>query len=71
MDENKELKPCPFCGGDASKWRKYGKYGYLSLIRCEICDACSKAFRYYGDEEDINWSDGGFKKAVAAWNRRA
>lgn len=64
-----ELKPCPFCGGNASVWgafsvgpgKKLEKY-----VRCDECGARSDMFFVYiGSNPDAV-----VKKAVKAWNRR-
>lgn len=50
-----ELKPCPFCGGDACLvWCK----GHLHKVECEGCHATSA--QYITPQE-----------AVEAWNERA
>lgn len=55
-----ELKPCPFCGGEA-KW--YFKKP-IGLIGCGECGAIP--FTYSANhEEDVK------QKAIEAWNRRA
>lgn len=54
-----ELKPCPFCGGDAEIYDfKDGRY----LVECSntSCDVYPCTSIHY-DKED----------AIAAWNRRA
>ena len=54
-----ELKPCPFCGGEARSVSKYSnnkKWKYF----CE-CWLCSCRTQYFETEE----------KAIKTWNRRA
>lgn len=50
-----KLKPCPFCGGEATA---YDVAGVACPVRI-ICDECWAAIE--GDTE---------KDAIAAWNRR-
>ena len=58
-----ELKPCPFCGGEArlllnAKRKIYGKDEYRTgVVAC--CNVC-EARMFYGSE----------KLAIDAWNRR-
>lgn len=61
-----ELKPCPFCRGEAEIWIeyiKYGsrKYGYdeMNAYHCG-CKKCGISMRSGWSEED----------AIEAWNRR-
>lgn len=53
MTEQK-LKPCPFCGGEASIYVAYDD-GY-----CVCCDECGCCLPVYNTEED----------AIREWNRR-
>lgn len=63
-----ELKPCPFCGGEASI-----RTGVTSSVpkvpkAIVICQKCSASTDWFYDTE----LDGGFiLKAIEAWNRRA
>ena len=62
--QKQELKPCPFCGGEArlllnAKRKIYGKNEYRTgVVAC--CNVC-EARMFYGSE----------KLAIEAWNRRA
>ena len=50
-----ELKPCPFCGGEAVPILA-GKLDYFRIY-CRDCKASTKPREY--------------REAIAAWNRRA
>ena len=60
-----ELKPCPFCGGEASTSHGSnitgGKYFFVS---CEACNCRTSDF--------YEWYFGGAyeREAIEAWNRR-
>lgn len=60
--ENRKLKKCPFCGGEARLLRyarkKYGKDEYIigTAVCCGVCDA-----RIFFRSETL---------AIEAWNRR-
>ena len=59
-----ELKPCPFCGGEA-KISHMGPYvGKTSKVECKTCGECSKIF-FISMEYAAN------VMAAEAWNRRA
>ena len=67
-----ELKPCPFCGGEAKTVHYDG-----ALTIC--CPACSKNWdlegerpgeRWAADFEFSGWSEEDDSAAIAAWNRR-
>lgn len=51
-----ELKPCPFCGGEAGYESTQHKYGVVHSIYCEECGV--ETARLSRDE------------AIEAWNRR-
>lgn len=69
-----ELKPCPFCGGEAFTKHKisfpaHGERVDEHYVSCIYCGAKGPA---YDAEEDISRStERTAQKAVDAWNRRA
>ena len=63
MDES-NLKPCPFCGGEASMIQKSWDL-FITGVRIE-CDECGAS---------TSWTSGAIlrdvrKRAVEAWNKR-
>ena len=58
-----ELKPCPFCGGEATLLHGQTENQY-SYVRCGKC--FSKTAEYY-----IATTHSCDDKAIEAWNRRA
>lgn len=73
------LKPCPFCGGEAT----FGKVcAYLSEgrnVKCVKCGARSNSYLIDTPKMTLTGADDGTRltveqakeKAAAAWNRRA
>ncbi len=69
-----ELKPCPFCGGNAHLtfsgtmgdiWK-----GFI-ICRCKGCGASAKGMYYFGKPIDMDLCDTiGGEEAIEAWNRR-
>lgn len=53
----KELKPCPFCGGEIKK-----VIAPIMNTVMFVCDKCGADVCFYGAEYD--------PKATKAWNRR-
>lgn len=63
-----ELKPCPFCGGEAEELyikrkKLFAKFfppytSHFAYIRCKVCVATS----------GLKWTR---ENAIEAWNRRA
>ena len=56
---NKELKPCPFCGGKANKghWNGNKRYDSYYIVMCTHCFA-----RTVGETVE---------EAIAVWNKRS
>ena len=52
-----ELKPCPFCGGEAHLEQYQDAPEYFAIVRCSQCDI--KAVKDTDEE------------AIEAWNTRA
>lgn len=68
--ENKELLPCPFCGGEASifqgvsfEYERYNKGQYV-YARCVCCGARTTSFFTYA------YGTKARAMAILAWNRR-
>lgn len=69
-----DLKPCPFCAGEASLWRNVGRYGLFGYVQCDVCGARTKPqkiehMREFESEESF-WNQPGYKAAGNAWNTR-
>lgn len=57
-----ELKPCPFCGGEAESYIG----NYLAWVMCSKCKTGTKLIQYEAENrEDAE------QKAAENWNRRA
>ena len=57
-----ELKPCPFCGGEAVLEHDYCARGY-SYVRCGKCGV--KGFMFC-----MKFNKSSDEEAIEAWNRR-
>lgn len=71
---SEELKPCPFCGGEA-KTKHYDDNSSL-IIYCPTCNKDldlageSPGERWAADFEFAGWSEEDDDAVIAAWNRR-
>lgn len=63
-----ELKPCPFCGGEAEITAADGRYGTFVCVACSICDAQAKRFKVHNDDD--LFTGRAAQKAAHFWNRR-
>lgn len=67
-----ELKPCPFCGGEARVYYKMdigipsGDNGHRVSVRCENTHRCGAKIECWAAKKE--WAR---NSAVKAWNRRA
>jgi Lar family restriction alleviation protein len=55
--ENRELKPCPFCGGKVKIGTNFENQHYVLCLKCEGIFWVGKS-----------WDE---KSVIASWNRRA
>ena len=60
----KELKPCPFCGGEPLLEPYEVRKGYEASIQCNSCLGRMITITYDDKKTAV-------KKVIEAWNRRA
>lgn len=61
-----ELKPCPYCGGEAEIQKFSGKNGTFLVARCKFCYAQARTILLKeGKEEQA------LERVTTFWNRRA
>lgn len=58
-----ELKPCPFCGGEALLEESRARKGFEACVSCTGCLVMMPTITF-DTQEDAN------EKAMRAWNRR-
>lgn len=66
-----EIKPCPFCGDEATVvvdcWCKgHDRLDYHVQVECKGCDA-EVGYQHYSLREDIREP---MKRAIETWNKR-
>ena len=74
-----ELKPCPFCGGEATLCKEYpadsDNVCSIAIVKCQSCGCNTGAYIediYYESKLNLSryCSMGNVKNAINAWNRR-
>ena len=64
-----ELRPCPFCGGEAQVTYSYDETGGRLYVFGVSCKRCNLLLGHVGNGRIDGFSDP--KSAVESWNRRA
>lgn len=69
---SEELKPCPFCGGEAVIKAVNRNYGLTIWCQCLKCDARTKGYCLDTNNEDatIDNIENCKNRALEQWNRR-
>lgn len=67
-----ELKPCPFCGKAADVYYRCGKHGEFAYVKCESCDAQTRAKSVKGnpDADPEFWDQIAIRELENLWNMR-
>lgn len=68
-----DLKPCPFCGGDAEIDPDIMFFEYYGHERCDEaiqCTECSCRIEIQSDIDKCSCCNDLRSEAIAAWNRR-
>ena len=66
-----ELKPCPFCGGEAETWCQPGKHGLFVFVKCDICGAQTRVRSAEDfDDDDEFWAQPAVIHVKKLWNSR-
>ena len=73
------LKPCPFCAGEANWQWGHSLHGYYGIVKCQECGASTKLVSIPDDlckgvdfmEHDDFWESPPFQAATRLWNKRS
>ena len=68
-----ELKPCPYCGGEAVIKAVNKNYGFTIWCQCQKCGARTEGYCPNTNNEDatIDNIENCKNRALEQWNRRA
>lgn len=66
-----ELKPCPFCGGEAVAYTQGGRYGLFAWLECDFCGAKTKTVTSELSANNPEFQESSVMRRLSiAWNRR-
>ena len=66
------MKDCPFCGSsDIYIHVKPAIYDSITFVKCNLCGAQTRIFKYQSECSEVDESDYGVISAKDAWNRRS
>lgn len=70
---SEELKPCPFCGGEAKLiTTEFDRKTIAIKVECQSCSARAGGFcaTVFDNKNALENIDNSREKAIEAWNRR-
>lgn len=76
MSKRDQIKPCPFCGGEATLFGNYNSKSdcWFVTVKCQTCNAQggsvyhSKGWRDMTNDEFFSYEAS--QRAIDKWNRR-
>ena len=67
---NKDLLPCPFCGGEAFMYKRGSRFGPICFVKCSVCEAQTKVKNCAEPVESDEWDDPSMIAVTMLWNLR-
>lgn len=67
---NRQLLPCPFCGGEAYTYKRGSRFGPICFVKCSVCEAQTKAKSCDEPVDSEEWGDPALGAVAMLWNLR-
>lgn len=67
---NRQLLPCPFCGGEAFMHKRGSRFGPICFVKCSVCEAQTKAKSCDEPVDSEEWGDPALGAVAMLWNLR-